>query len=47
VLGARSTAWNGSLWYFSVSLELILWLKVRQKAGIYILKFQNFSGGDI
>jgi len=36
VLGARNTAWNGNVWLFALSCQLIFWLKVRQKAGICI-----------
>jgi len=34
VLDARNTAWNGNVWYFALSQDLIFWLKERQKAGI-------------
>ena len=36
VLGALNTPWNGNLWYFALSRELIYWLKIHQKAGICI-----------
>jgi len=42
VLGARNRAWNGNVWYFALSQELIFPLKVRQKAGIRICSFKIF-----
>jgi len=36
--------WNGNVWHFALSQELIVWLKVRQKAGICIWNFKIFPG---
>jgi len=44
VLGARTTAWNGNVWYFILSQELIFWPKVSQKAEICIKNVKKITG---